>query len=476
MHTQINNIKFKIILTLIILFSLILKVSLLIIWPQDSGDKEIYYILAKNIIRGCGLSKSPPELGDCILISGTYFPGFPFLIAIFWNFVSENIIYLLFFNCLFFTLSFYFLIKAFLLLSINKNILFIFLLLFALSPLQSGWFRFVVLTEPMAISLSLLFLAELIYSISKKKLRSIRLAAILSCSVFIRPDTILMAISIIPIVFYIYNLKEAISKILIFIFLTSIPVGSWMARNILIGHKPISIEESKNPGYLKWTKTWVVNEYERGDANFPLYKNQYKKIKIHNSKYITDDEKIKINKLLNKLNEFENKPFPILIDKEFKKIADEKIQNRNIPKYLEMYFKRSFYILMNPFSSFGMPFELKSLNKEEFGDSLFKIDLEYLKSFLKNNYKSVAGKSFIFLYRIIIISILILSILRTITKIYYKQKLTKFDILTFSITSYFILRLLFFVTIVNLESRYIVESIIWVEVLTVLYFNKKNKY
>ncbi|MDC0060083.1 hypothetical protein OAJ19_00055 [Pelagibacteraceae bacterium] len=476
MHNKINDLKFKVIFTIIILTSLFLKVYLLIIWPQESGDKEIYYILAENIIRGCGLSKSPPELDECILISGTYFPGFPFLISIFWYFVSENIIYLLLFNCLFFTLSFYFLMKAFLLLSINKNILFLLLLLFALSPLQSGWFRFIVLTEPMAISLSLFFLAELIYSISQKKLRVVRFATILACSVFIRPDTILMSISILPVAFYIYNLKEAISKILIFIFLISIPIGSWMTRNILIGHKPISIEESSSPGYIKWTKTWIINEYERGDASFPLYHKQYKNIKIHNSKYIEDKENIKINKLLVKLNKFEYRPFPKIIDKEFEKIANEKIKSRNFSSNLEIYFKRSLYILMNPFSSFGMPFELKSLNKEEFGNSLFSINLKYLINFLNDNYKSVIGKAIIFLYRIIIMSILILSLFRIITNIYYKIKLTKIDILTISITSYFLLRLSFFVTTVELESRYMVESIIWIEALAILFFQRKNKY
>ena len=98
MHSKINDLKFKVIFTIIILTSLFLKVYLLIIWPQESGDKEIYYILAENIIRGCGLSKSPPELDECILISGTYFPGFPFLISIFWYFViSSKIIQSIFF-------------------------------------------------------------------------------------------------------------------------------------------------------------------------------------------------------------------------------------------------------------------------------------------------------------------------------------------------------------------------------------------
>lgn len=88
MHYQENNFKFKLILISILILSLLFKIFLTIIWPQESGDKEIYYILAKNLLKGCGLSNSSPDLDDCVLISGTYFPGFPFLIAVFWKFIS----------------------------------------------------------------------------------------------------------------------------------------------------------------------------------------------------------------------------------------------------------------------------------------------------------------------------------------------------------------------------------------------------
>ena len=75
----------------------------------------------------------------------------------------------------------------------------------ALSPLQSWWFRFEVATEPWVIITSTWFLAELILSIVKKKLRIIHLSIASSCSIFVRPDSILMLLSILPVVFFIYD-------------------------------------------------------------------------------------------------------------------------------------------------------------------------------------------------------------------------------------------------------------------------------
>ncbi len=119
-------------------------------------------------------------------------------------------------------------------------------LVFALSPLQVGWFRY-VLTEPLAIATSIWFLAELIISVADRKLRPVHLALALSASIYIRPDTIFMAISAPFVSYYIYGVKNAFRQAFVFMLLTAIPASGWLARNGVIGHAPLSMISEVTP-------------------------------------------------------------------------------------------------------------------------------------------------------------------------------------------------------------------------------------
>ena len=474
--------QFYILVIFVLLIAFFFRSGLVLFFQQGAGDQKYYLFLAENLLNGCGFSKSDPSTNECELLSAHYFPGFPAFMASIWYLFGKSNSLILICNIICYLLSLFWLLRSLLKFTNNFKIVISIGIIMALSPLQIGWFRFVFLTEPLAIATATWFLAELILSICYKKIRILPLALCLSCSVFIRPDTILMSLSILPIVFYIYNFKKAVIKLLIIALLTSLPVGIWSLRNISIGHDPISFNEKKlNDGFDNWGATWWINEYERAEFGFPIAKKTYSIIRIHESKYIDEDEMKIARDLINKLSKYDGMSFPQDINQQFQKLTDDKLKNRNFITKIEIIAKRSIYMLFNPFASWGMPFEMISLNRKNFGDAFWTMDLHYLSNFVIENFYSILGKIIIFLYRIVLFFGLAFFLIKNFYSILFRKNIenhSKYSIILWATLIYFLIRILFFSLLANLESRYLIEPIIWIECIVVLYmfdFKKKLK-
>ena len=225
----------------ILAVALMARLMLIIFAQADAGDTSTYETFANNILNGCGMSQSNPSSNECILSSGGYFPGYPLFIACVWLLFGKSAYAVLLTQLACYLLAFYWLLVALIRLSRSFKVVFGVGMLLALSPLQVGWFRF-ILTEPLAIATATWFIAELINSISQKKLRVFHLALALSASIYIRPDAIFMALGAVVVAFYLHDIRGSIRHIAMFVALTSIPVSGWMIRNVLIGHAPLSIE------------------------------------------------------------------------------------------------------------------------------------------------------------------------------------------------------------------------------------------
>jgi len=53
--------------------------------PFGGGDWDIYSTVAENILRGCGVSLSQPDSGQCIPhFGGNHLPGYPAFVALMW--------------------------------------------------------------------------------------------------------------------------------------------------------------------------------------------------------------------------------------------------------------------------------------------------------------------------------------------------------------------------------------------------------
>lgn len=449
-----------------------------LIFPTEAGDSPIYTLLAENIFRGCGLSYSDPNSAECILTSGGYFPGYPAFIASIWYLFAKKTFLILMFQIACYIFALYWLLRSVDLLTKNSRVVLAVGLFMALSPLQLGWFRF-VLTEPLAISISIWFLAELFLSIAQKRLRILPLSIALAFSIYIRPDTAFMILGLVPTTLYIYDTKKAFIKILTVLILTSLPVSAWMVRNSFIGHDLLTKQVDyypASPGYINWWKTWVVNEYERADIFFPIWVNNnynYSKIKIHNSKYINDIEMIQAQNLVDQLKKYEGRTFPKNLDSQFQKLYKEKIRDRSFFVNMAINGERALYLVFNPFSSWGMPFELKDINKKKAYDALKAKDFSYLSKLAKENYVAIIGKTTIFIYRLLLFFLLCLAILNLNYFKKPKTSVSELNIVILSVSLYFVARLAFFVSLVNLESRYLIEAVVWIEIGVIIWTFEK---
>ena len=451
-----------------------LRLLLLFFFHADVGDTPTYELLAENILRGCGLSFSEPTSASCILASGGYFPGYPAFMALNWFLFGHSNFPILLCQLGCYLLSLYWLLIALGKLTNSRKVVFSVGMLLAISPLQIGWFRFVI-TEPLALAAATWFLAELVFSIAIGKIRKYHLALVLSISVYIRPDTILMSVSVVLVAFSICDFKNAVKQILIVGLLASIPISGWMIRNLTIGHVPLTVFSEvapKAPGYFFWVNTWVVNEYERADALFPVWGGaMYSKINLHQSKYISDEEWKSAQSLIQELSVMDGKAFPKDIDQKFEQLASLKIQNQNHFKPYAIFIERVVWLLFNPFSSWGLPLEIKDINKSTLNDAIVGFDLNRAMAML-NGYKStIIGKIAVFSYRsiifigfIIVVGYAIFGRVATRT-IFFSSAVNG---LVAGVVAVAVTRLAFFAYLGNLESRYLVEVVPWVEFCVLL--------
>ena len=461
--------------TVVLATAAISRLFPILYFHTDAGDTPTYELFATNILRGCGLSFSDPGSIDCVLNAGGYFPGYPAFMALIWMLFGKSNFPILISQLGFYLLALYWLLTALMRLTNSTKAVLGVGMLLALSPLQVGWFRFVI-TEPLAIAAATWFLAELVISIADRKLRKYHLALALSTSVYIRPDTILMVSGVFLVSFYIYDFKNSIKQLMIVVFLTSIPVSGWLIRNMMIGHIPLSMTSETAPkalGYHFWLNTWIVNEYERADASFPVWRAEYSKIKLHGSKYITTDELMKAQQLLDDPSLLDGQKFPRGIDQQFHELATRKVSARSKFLQIQIYFERVFWLLLNPFSSWGLPLEIRAIDKGAVVTAINKMDLVTIDSLLSDHKAVILGKITSFTYRVLMFAtFLFLAVVTVFRPIFKHLSGVSFEmrVIVLATTLVVIIRLIFFVSIGGLESRYLVEVVPWVEYCCALWF------
>lgn len=454
------------------LIAAIARLLLIVNAQVDAGDSRVYATFAENIYRGCGLSHSIPTSNACVLTSAGYFPGYPFFMAAVWTIFGKSVFSVLMAQVVCYAAAIGWLCHAIMRLTQDLKIVASVGLVLALSPLQVGWYRF-ILTEPLAIATATWLFAEIILSVANRKIRAINLAAALSASIYVRPDAILMFVAIISISFCILDFKKAIKQLLIVIVLISIPVFGWLIRNIAIGENALSMTTSAAPiapGYFQWLDTWVVNEYERSDANFPVWRAEYSKINIHNSKYISTAELADVKSLLSKLNDGD--VFPEEVSDHFYEIANQKAKSRGSFVAISLVSERVIWLLINPFSSWGLPLEIKSVDKNAVARAITSINIAELDQLLKGQWSAIFGKMASFVYRLILFLLFVYIVCNTIriqiTKVVSRSSMI-FRVIVLACVSAVVARLVFFVSIGGLESRYLVEVVPWIECCCVMW-------
>ena len=168
--------------------------------------------------------------------------------------------------------------------------------------------------------------------------------------------------------------KIGILKGVLIAFILSSTWGLWTLRNIeanlfsLLPSDMIMPDGSRPPkGYLNGLKLGLLLNMKDLFLLWGINRKNYDSISIPERAYADLNEKLKITELLRIPEESNKKDFPLLIDNEFKKIAENKIYQNRYQYWIKYPFIRAIRIWTNPFSSFGWPNEMpdSGITKEE---------------------------------------------------------------------------------------------------------------
>ena len=457
------------ILFFIILFS---RLIFIILFPTTGGDFEIYSTVAENILNGCGVSLSNPLNNDCIPhFGGNHGPGYPFFLSIIWYIFNHSDFAVRLIQTIIYAISCIWLLKSVYKLSHNKNLIKAIGIILALSPLLIAWPRYIQ-TETLSLSATIFLIAEIFMSISNKKIRIIPIGIALIFATWIRLDNVFLTVPVGITAIWIHGLKDGIIRGFLIACILSSSWGIWTASNIIVDLPSIYPSDmimpdgSRSPkGYLAWTKTWITHEYERPGALWGVNRKNYANINIPERAYNSNQEKEKVQSLLNELILANKQDFPIEIDDAFQKIADEKIYEDPIRYWLTYPAIRSLRIWTNPFSSFGWPNEMPD-------SGLSKVDrLEAAKGNKNILIKKAIefplhalSKGFNAFYRMILMILLGFSFLNLIIK----KNNNDLNLIGLTTISYILARTLFFSFNSNFETRYMVTTIPFIEIFIIM--------
>ncbi len=473
----------KIYFFFIFILSFSIRLFFIIKFPETGGDFDIYSIVAKNILRGCGVSLSDPLSAECIAhFGGNHGPGYDAFIATVWYFFNEsNNAVRIIQNLIYSSFIIYLLIAVQRFIN-NKNFLILLGIILSLSPLLVAWPRYVQ-TETLAIAFTIFTLSELLFSLSEKKVRVISIALALTLATWIRLDNIFLTIPVAICCLYIHGFKKGFLYGASIACLLSLSWGAWTIRNIsvklpsLIPTNMIMPDGSRSPvGYLNWTKTWITHEYEKPGALWGINRKNYLNINIPEYAYFSKNEKIKVNILLSDLKKVDQMAFPKHIDEEFELLAKNKRENFPFKYWVVNPIKRIYKMWSNPFSSFGWPNEIPSVGLSHSERLVVaKGNFNMLAHIIKKYPYRAISKATNAFYKFS----LMLLFLYSLFYIFIKNKKGILYFLGLVSISYLLARTTFFSLNGYFETRYLATAIPFMEVLVAfcIYarFNKNFK-
>ena len=460
--------------------SFLVRLVFIFLFPETGGDYDIYSTVAKNILRGCGVSLSDPYSDNCVPhFGGNHGPGYDFFIAIIWYFFEQSNSAVRIIQTFIYCFFCFYLLSALRKHIEEKNFLIFFGIILSLSPLLIAWPRYIQ-TETLSIAFTLFLIAELLHSFNEKKIRVFSVSIALILATWVRLDNIFLTIPVAFCCIYLHGIRRGVLCGLSVAFFLSLSWGIWTLRNItvnlpsLLPTNMIMPDGSRSPiGYLNWTKTWITHEYEKPGSLWGVNRQNYVGIFIPEYAYFDNNEKIEIQKLLKELKKLNGMPFPKKIDDNFNAISEYKRNNYPIKYWIENPLKRISKMFFNPFSSFGWPNEIPSVGlshderlfayKGNLGILLSKVQKYPIRSFSKGTNA---------IYKFSLLALFAYSLFFSFFK--SKSSLTLF--FGSIALSYFLVRVIFFSLNGMFETRYLATVIPFMEMLvTLCLFEKLGK-
>jgi len=429
--------------------------------PFMGGDADIYTTVAENILRGCGVSLSNPESGECIPhFGGNQLPGYPAFVGLIWFLADHSNTMVRIAQAFLYVVSLGWLMIAIQRISRSAGPAVLAGLILALSPLEVAWPRYMQ-TETLALATTMWVIAELLNSMNEGRLRVFSLAAALSAAVFIRLDGILLCIPVALTAFLVHRPVKALSRGALVALLLSLPLAGWTARNIAVDlprlfPTPFTMPDNARPplGYAAWGRTWITQEYQRPGWGWPVNRFVYDGIQIDDKAYDSPSERERVEELLAELKQHTGAPFPEQIDEEFRRLAEERTARAPLRTYLYIPLLRMAALWTNPYSSFGWPNEMPSSFSYEERLAFTRNGIPgKIRLALKYPFRA-ASKAFTGVYRFaLLLSFLAVSLWSFVRRDGYE---TKIIWLALSIV---LARTVFMGLVGNVETRYTVEAV-----------------
>ena len=475
-----NQFKRKFLFLFLLIF--IPRLIYILLFDNLSSDSFFYLDIAENISKGCGFSFTNSS-GNCELVFGGYFPGYPVFIYLLKN-LGLNTKSILLLVSLLQTSSIIYLLNTLIDVGLKGKKLFAFTLLISLSPLSIGFSRF-LLIEPILYIFSILIITELIkLKINQKCFVNIsaRIFTFIVLSIYFKPTSIILIIPYFFIVIVNNGLKKFLQTFISFFLVVSISIIPWAIRDLNLGanlpFRGYSNVIGKNVSGLNyWLSSFSLTEYDNASVLYPINdrkdgKRNNIKIKTKYNPFISskDSDYIEVNKIISKDNPEIIRGFTDEENEIFVNFAKERFKNNGILGNFILFSLKSFSLILHPLNSWGFPISVGRIHS--------KVDIIDI-----SQASSIFFKLFLFGYRVIIFWNFfsdIFSLLRELnpSKILSKKNYYILKENSFLVASLLILasNIFLYVGIFGLlEHRYFYQIMPWIEILIFLrLFNAKK--
>jgi hypothetical protein len=364
------------------------RVVYVLLTDQTAGDTALYSRIATNILSGCGFSAST-EPSICEPIIGGYFPGYPFFLSLFYYFDFSNKTVAVA-TAVIFVLSILYLRRSIEVFTGNVRIALLICVALGLSPLTLGFSRF-ILIEPILTVFSVFVLAQsLIYLKRQKQIDLLFLLILISISVYFKPTAVIFIAPFLLAVVIVKKSKFVLpfSMAALILFVAVLP---WELRNRNLGNESLLSGTSNIypdvQGYHSWLKTWVITEYERAYATFPVWRSEPYDVQIKENLLLSEPEASQAKSLITTHLAGAGK-WDAVLDSRLHLLAQSRLEQQSLFELIALRAAQTASVLLHPANSWGFPLSFSVERPVEWAS----------KDFI---YK-IAGKAILFVYRFFI--------------------------------------------------------------------------
>ena len=342
------------------------------VWfPGRGGDTDIYFRVAENILRNGCLSMSEPEPGLCVPDwGGNQPPGYPAFVALVWRLAGHADLAIPIAQGVLIAAVLAWMFAGVRRLIGRPGMALTIGLIAAVSPLHLAVTR-TLLSEPMAVILSLLVFAELVHSAADGRLRIWTLGAALGAAMLVRFDLVFLCVPVAVAAVLLHSRGDSLRRGVVIAVIAALPAGTWIARNVLLGLSPLRpavVLSDLSPapvGYLSWAQTWHDSQYLIPGFYYPLNSHDYSGIVIPASAYADAAEKARVDALLAELRSHDGGAFPSGIDARFAELARERRARLGWRYWLLLPARRTVSQWLTPFHSYAFPIELDIVAEQQ---------------------------------------------------------------------------------------------------------------